>query len=361
MRDIQGGNAMHQFISKLPKAELHVHIEGTFEPELKFRIAKRNGISLPYSTVDECIADYIFTDLPSFLRIYYDGMNVLFTEQDFYDLTYAYLEKAHSQSVVYAEMFFDPQAHTSRGVAFDTVIRGIKRAQDEARAMLGIETQLVLCFLRDMDATSAMETLLQALPYKDWIIGVGLDSDEKGNPPIKFKDVFARARQEGFKLTMHCDVDQENTTEHIRQCLHEIGVERIDHGVNSLDEDKLWQEVRDRRLALTVCPISNSFITGSATSSEIKTMLDRQMMVTVNSDDPAYFRGYINENYEIVQKEANLTANDLYQLARNSFEGSWLPREKKNYFLSLLDAYMASCKAANDQASADQSIGRAGQ
>jgi adenosine deaminase len=267
---------MHNFISNLPKAELHVHIEGTFEPELKFKIAKRNGLSLAFKTVEECVADYTFTDLASFLKVYYEGMAVLLTEQDFYDLTYAYLEKANSQSVLYAEMFFDPQAHTSRGVAFDTVIKGIKRAQDEARSKLGINSQLIMCFLRDMSAESAMETLLSAIPYKKWIIGVGLDSDEKGNPPIKFAEVFARARQEGFKLTMHCDVDQENTTAHIRQCLSKIGVDRIDHGVNSLDDESLWREVSEKELALTVCPISNLFITGSSKALAIKTMLDRE-------------------------------------------------------------------------------------
>ncbi len=349
---------MHNFILNLPKAELHVHIEGTFEPELKFRIAKRNGLSLPYKTVEECVDGYTFTDLTSFLKIYYEAMTVLLTEQDFYELTYAYLEKAHSQSVLYTEMFFDPQAHTSRGVAFDTVIKGIKRAQDEAMDKLGIYSQLIMCFLRDMDANSAMDTLLQAIPYKEWIVGVGLDSDEKGNPPIKFMEVFARARQEGFKLTMHCDVDQENTTEHISQCLHKIGVDRIDHGVNSLDKEILWQEVRDRQLVLTVCPISNAIVKDSTMTSAIKTMLDRQMRVTVNSDDPAYFRAYINENYEIVQKEAQFTIDDLYTLSKNSFEGSWLPRETKDYFLALLETYMATYGVTAVNSSSHKKQGR---
>jgi adenosine deaminase len=338
---------MHQFISNLPKAELHVHIEGTFEPELRSKIAQRNELSVPYKTVEECVASYTFNDLSSFLAVYYDAMNVLLTEQDFYDLTYAYLEKAHSQSVLYTELFFDPQAHTCRGVSFDTVITGIKRAQDDARQRLGIHSQLIMCFLRDMSAESAMETLLQGIPYKDWIIGVGLDSDEQGNPPIKFKEVFARARQEGFKLTMHCDVDQENSTQHIWQCFNEIGVDRIDHGVNCLDDESLWQEIKNRELVLTVCPLSNRFITGSCKSSAIKTMLERDIRVTLNSDDPAYFRGYINENYEKVQHKAGLTANDLYQLSKNAFEGSWLSQEERNSYLSVLDAYMRTHEKAS--------------
>ena len=253
---------MKRFIEGMPKAELHVHVEGTLEPELKFDLARRNAIELPYRSVEEMRAAYDFDDLPSFLKMYYEGMGVLRTEQDFYDLTTAYLTKAHSQNVIYAEIFFDPQAHTSRGIAYDTVIRGIRRAQEDAEDKLGIRTQLIMCFLRDMSAESAMATLEQSLPYKDWIVGVGLDSDEKGNPPIKFKAVFARARAEGYRLTMHCDVDQENSTRHIRQTLEDIGVERIDHGVNALEDEALCREIVRRGLALTVCPISNKCITG---------------------------------------------------------------------------------------------------
>ena len=208
---------MKRFIEAMPKAELHVHVEGTLEPELKFELARRNGIELPYQSVEEMRAAYNFDDLPSFLRVYYEGMSVLRTEQDFFDLTTAYLTKVHSQNVLYAEMFFDPQAHTTRGIALETVIRGIRRAQDDAQERLGIRTQLIMCFLRDMTAESAMATLDESLPHKDWIVGVGLDSDERGNPPVKFKEVFTRARAEGYRLTMHCDVDQENSTR-ARQC-----------------------------------------------------------------------------------------------------------------------------------------------
>ena len=254
---------MKRFIEGMPKAELHVHVEGTLEPELKFDLARRNAIELPYRSVDEMRAAYDFDDLPSFLKMYYEGMSVLQTEQDFYDLTTAYLTKAHSQNVIYAEIFFDPQAHTSRGIAYDTVIRGIRRAQEDAQDRLGLRTQLIMCFLRDMSAESAMATLEQSLPYRDWIVGVGLDSDEKGNPPIKFKEVFARARAEGYRLTMHCDVDQENSTRHIWQTVRDIGVDRIDHGVNALEDTALCDEIVQRDLALTVCPISNGCITES--------------------------------------------------------------------------------------------------
>src|SRR6266536_3560601 len=252
-----GMSALATFIAGMPKAELHLHLEGTLEPELKFELAARNGLDLPYGSVDEMRAGYGFNDLASFLPIYYEGMSVLLAERDFYDLAMAYFRKARSQNVVYAEVFFDPQAHTTRGVPFETVIDGFLGARDEAEASLGLRTQLIMCFLRDMSAQSAMETLERSLPYRDRIVGVGLDSDEHGNPPVKFADVFARARSEGLRLTMHCDVDQEDSVAHIRQCLDEILVERIDHGVNCLDDEGLAREIGDRGLGLTVCPISN--------------------------------------------------------------------------------------------------------
>ena len=336
MSDIQA------FIADMPKAELHVHIEGTLEPELMFKLAKRNGFKLPYESVEALRATYNFHDLPSFLAIYYKGMNGLLTEQDFYDLTYAYLQKARSQNVLYAEIFFDPQAHTSRGVTFETVIQGIHRAQSDARVKLDIESQLIMCFLRDMSAEFAMATLLESLPYKDWIIGVGLDSDEKDNPPIKFQDVFTRARQEGYFLTMHCDVNQENSIQHIWQCLNDIGVDRIDHGVNSLEDEALCDEIKQRDLALTVCPISNRYVTDSLKAVDIKKMLDMGMRVTINSDDPAYFQGYISENLLAVQAEVELSKAQLRQLSRNAFECAWLPQESKNRFLAHLDNYAYS-------------------
>ena len=333
---------MRRFIERMPKAELHVHVEGTLEPELKFDLARRNGIELPYQSVEAMRAGYDFDDLPSFLKIYYEGMSVLETEQDFYDLTTAYLTKAHSQNVLYAEIFFDPQAHTSRGIAYDTGIRGIRRAQVDAQDKLGIRTQLIMCFLRDMSAESAMATLERSLPYKDWIVGVGLDSDEKGNPPIKFKEVFTRARAEGYRLTMHCDVDQENSTRHIWQTLDDIGVDRIDHGVNALEDEALCDEIMRRGLALTVCPISNDSISGSLKALEVRRMLELGMRATVNSDDPAYFAGYMNENLVATQEAADLSRDQIVRLAVNAFEASWLPAEEKRALRSRLDRYIAS-------------------
>jgi adenine deaminase len=332
---------LSSFIERMPKAELHLHLEGTLEPQLKFELAAHNSLKLPYRSVDELRAAYDFDDLPSFLAVYYEGMSVLITEQDFYRLAMAYLQKAHSQNVVYAEVFFDPQAHTTRGIPFGTFIEGFHRAQRDAEASLGLRTQLIMCFLRDMSADSAMETLEESLPYKDWIIGVGLDSDEKDNPPVKFKNVFGRARSEGYRLTMHCDVDQANSVEHIWQCLHDIGVERIDHGVNSLEDANLIKEINSRGLGLTVCPISNRYVTGDLKAREIKAMLEQGMRVTVNSDDPAYFPGYMNENLIAAQAAVGLTRDEIIQLSRNAFTIAWLAEQDKNRYLNALDNYVA--------------------
>jgi adenosine deaminase len=332
---------LSSFIEGMPKAELHLHLEGTLEPELKFELAARNGLDLSLGSVEEMRAAYDFDDLPSFLDVYYEGMSVLLTEHDFYDLAMAYCRKAHSQNVVYAEVSFDPQAHTSRGIPLETVIGGFRRAQQDAESSLGLRTQLIMCFLRDMTADSASETLEQSLPYRDWIIGVGLDSDEKGNPPIKFKEVFEQARSHGFHLTMHCDVDQENSVEHIWQCLNNIGVERIDHGVNSLEDDGLVKEIIARGLGLTVCPISNSYVTDGLKAREFKTMLDLGMRATINSDDPAYFPGYMNENLTTVQEAVGLTRDEIAQLARNAFTIAWLDEPARGRYLDALETYVA--------------------
>jgi adenosine deaminase len=329
------------FIEGMPKCELHVHIEGTLEAELKFQLARRNQVKLPYENEEALRAAYDFDDLASFLAVYYEGMSVLLAEQDFFDVTYAYLKKASSQNVRYSEMFFDPQAHTARGVSFDTVIRGIRSAQMEAETALGIHSQLILCFLRDWSAEFAMATLLQSLPYKEWIIGVGLDSDEKDNPPLKFAQVFKRARQEGYLLTMHCDADQQDSVSHIWQAVRDIGVNRIDHGVNALEDRELCEEIKRRSLALTVCPISNSYVTRGAKSETIAAMLEAGMRVTVNSDDPAYFPGYMNENLMRVQQDVDLGKPGLVQLVENAFEGAWLPRATKDRYLAELKAYAA--------------------
>ena len=331
--------SLDAFIHGLPKAELHVHIEGMLEPELKFKLAARNGLALPFADVDEMRASYRFHDLPSFLGLYYSGMDVLLKEPDFYDLAMAYLTKAHAQTVLYAEIFFDPQAHTSRGVSFDTVIRGLRRAQMDAEQQLGVRSQLIMCFLRDWSAEYAMATLLESLPYRQWIVGVGLDSDEKHNPPSKFAKVFQRAREEGYLLTMHCDVNQEDSVAHIWECVDLIGVSRIDHGCNALEDPALCAVLAQRKLGLTVCPISNAFVTDGPQTDVIKTMLDLGLRVTINSDDPAYFAGYIEENLALVQEKLDLGPAGLTQLSRNAFEAAWLPRAVKDGFLAQLEAH----------------------
>jgi len=327
------------FIDAMPKAELHLHLEGTLEPELKFELAARNGVSLPYASAAAMRSAYAFRDLTSFLAAYYEGMSVLRGEQDFYDLALAYFRRASAQNVVYAEVFFDPQAHTSRGIPFGTVIGGLHRARLDAQAELGLRAQLIMCFLRDMPADSAMQTLEQSLSHRDMIIGVGLDSDEAGNPPVKFKHVFDRARAEGYRLTMHCDVDQADSVGHIWQCLDDIGVERIDHGVNCVEDDALVARLGRDGIGLTVCPVSNRWVAGGLKADELKVMLDRSLRATVNSDDPAYFGAYVNQNLTEAQAAANLTRAELVRLARNSFEIAWISAADRDTYLSDLDAY----------------------
>jgi adenine deaminase len=328
------------FIDAMPKAELHLHIEGTLEPELRFDLAARNGISLPYASAEAMRAGYGFTDLTSFLVVYYESMSVLLTEQDFYDLAMAYFRTASAQHVLYAEIFFDPQAHTSRGVAFETVIGGLHRARLDAQAELGLRVQLIMCFLRDMSADSAMATLEQSLPHRDKIIGVGLDSDERDNPPVKFARVFERARAEGYRLTMHCDVDQADAVGHIWQCLDDIGVERIDHGVNCLEDGALVARLGRDGIGLTVCPVSNRWVTDGLKAVELKIMLDRSLRATVNSDDPAYFSAYVNQNLAAAQEAVGLTVAELARLARNSFEIAWISPADRDRYLAELDAYV---------------------
>jgi adenosine deaminase len=329
------------FIRSIPKAELHLHIEGTLEPELKFELAERNGIELPYGSADEMRAAYDFNDLSSFLAQYYEGMSVLLTQDDFYALAMAYLMKVAGQGLVYVEMFFDPQAHTTRGLAFDTVIGGLHRAQQDAELRFGISSQLIMCFLRDHPVESAFETLEQASPYRDWIVGVGLDSDERDNPPLKFRDVFAAAREQGYRLTMHCDVDQQDTTAHIRQCLDDIGVERIDHGSNAIEDPALVAELRQRGIGLTNCPISNSYVSDGTKAAEIRALHEQGVLVTVNSDDPAYFPGYVADNLAVLQREADLTREQIIELVRNAFTISWLDEPDRDLYLERLDRWVA--------------------
>ena len=328
-----------EFIRGLPKVELHLHIEGTLEPEPRFALAERNGIRLAYANVSELRASYRFNDLSSFLVSYYEGVSVLVTADDFHDLAWAYLQRAHDENVRYVEMFFDPQAHTSRGVGFDTIIGGLRRAVVAAGQRLGLRVQLIMCFLRDFSAEYAMATLVQSLPYREWIAGVGLDSDERDNPPVKFAKVFERARSEGYQITMHCDVDQQNSLEHIRQCLEVIEVERIDHGVNILESEELTSELARRGLGLTVCPISNRWVTGDLKAAEIKRLLELGIRVTVNSDDPAYFAGYVTDNLLAMYEAAGLGTAELVQLQRNAIEISWLSLAAKDRLSGDLDRY----------------------
>jgi len=333
---------MKEYIRAMPKAELHVHLEGTLEPEHIFALAERNAIDLVYKTPEDVIAAYDFHDLPSFLSIYYAAMGVLQTEEDFFELAYHYFLRAHQDNIIYVEPFFDPQGHTSRGVKFEVIIEGIHRAQLKASETLGIESNLIMCFLRDMSADSAMEHLEMSLPYWDWIVGVGLDSDEKDNPPSKFREVFARARQEGFKLTMHCDVNQADIVDHIWQCVNDIEVDRIDHGINALEDDNLCEEIAKRGLGLTICPVSNRFVVQSLTSREIKTMLGKGMKATINSDDPGYFRAYLTDNFLALVDEATFSRDEITQLNANAFDVSWLETSRKASYLEQVRAFAAA-------------------
>ncbi|GAA2751411.1 adenosine deaminase [Amnibacterium kyonggiense] len=320
------------FVAGMPKTELHVHLEGTLERDLLLRLAARNGVDVP-------IPEGGFTDLTSFLAQYYPAMRALVTEDDFFELAWAYLEKAASQHVVHAELFFDPQAHTGRGVPFPTVLGGYRRAILRAERELGVHADLILCFLRDLTAEHAMSTLMEALPFKAWIVGVGLDSDERGNPPAKFADVFARARAEGFQLTMHCDIDQPGSIEHIRSALLDIGVDRIDHGTNVVEDPALVAVLRERGVGLTCCPISNGFVTDDMKAQEIAALLRSGVKVTVASDDPAYFGGYVTENLLALAAAADLTRDELVQLQRNALEIAWLAPFRRDALLAGLEAH----------------------
>jgi len=331
-----------EFARRVPKAELHLHLEGTLEPELKLTLAQRNGITLAESTPEQIRATYDFTDLTSFLAVYYPNMEVLRTEDDFFDLAMAYLTRASAQGVRHVEMFFDPQSHTSRGVQFSTVIRGYRRALITARRSFAIQGELIMCFLRDLDPAFAMATLMEALPYRDWIIGVGLDSDERDNPPAKFASVMARARAEGFMVTVHCDIDQPGSIEHIRQAIQDLAVDRIDHGTNIVEDPALVREAKRAGLAFTACPLSNGFVSSAMKSDEIMQLFESDLLVTINSDDPAYFGGYVGDNYAALQQQVGLSREQLAQFARNSFHASWLSPRIRDRFLAEVDAFLAA-------------------
>ncbi len=331
-------------LGKMPKAELHVHIEGTLEPELAFTLAKRHGVTLPHASVEALRAAYEFDDLQSFLDLYYAGASVLVTEQDFFDLTWAYLQRAAADNVVHAEIFFDPQTHTERGVAMSTVIGGIRRACDQARTEWGLSTLLILCFLRHLDEASAFNTLEAALPYREHFVGVGLDSGEQGNPPEKFTRVFAKARQLGFRLVAHAG--EEGPAVYIESALDVLKVERIDHGVRCVESDALVRRLAASRMPLTVCPLSNTKLRVFQRMQDhtLPALLARGLCVTVNSDDPAYFGGYVNANFLALfdAHPSTLGVAQARQLALNSFEASFVDDATKAQWRQRLDACWAT-------------------
>ncbi|OGZ05602.1 MAG: adenosine deaminase [Candidatus Lloydbacteria bacterium RIFCSPHIGHO2_01_FULL_49_22] len=318
-----------KFIRHLPKAELHLHIEGTLEPELLFAIAARNKIPLTYPSITALRDAYQFNDLQDFLDIYYRGASVLLTEEDFYDLALAYFTKAHEENIRHAEIFFDPQTHTVRGVPFETVIAGLHRAQVAAEKEWGITSKLIMCFLRHLDEADALRTLDMALPYKKWIAGIGLDSGEQGNPPSKFQAVYKRAAKEGFFLVAHAG--EEGPAEYVTEALDLLNVKRIDHGNHALDDAALVMRLRTQQIPLTVCPLSNLKLRVIADLREhpLRKMIDAGLLITVNSDDPAYFGGYLSENYCAIAEGLDLSHEELRQLAINSFTASFLEEDTK--------------------------------
>ncbi len=327
-----------ELIRALPKAELHVHIEGTFEPELMFAIAQRNKIAIPYKSVEEVKQAYNFHNLQSFLDIYYAGAAVLIHEQDFYDLAWAYFENCAEGRVVHTEMFFDPQTHTDRGVAFATVINGLQKACDDAKTKLGISSHLIMCFLRHLSEDAAFATLEQALPYKDQIIAVGLDSSEVGHPPSKFERVFAKAREAGFLVVAHAG--EEGPAAYVWEALDLLKVNRIDHGVRSEEDPELMQRLIAEKMPLTVCPLSNLklCVVDDMQQHNIRRLLQQGVHVTVNSDDPSYFGGYMNDNFIAIAEALDLSNEELKQLAINSFEASFITDTEKEQWINQIRA-----------------------
>ncbi|WP_346859182.1 adenosine deaminase [uncultured Draconibacterium sp.] len=330
-------DAQNNFILAVPKAELHLHIEGSFEPELLFKIAERNGISLKYKTVGKLRNAYQFNNLQEFLDIYYEGANVLLYEQDFYDLTLAYLEKCREQNVVHAEVFFDPQTHTQRGVSFETVVNGIQKALDKANKEWGITSCLIPNFLRHLSEDEAIKTFKEALQFRELFIGFGLDSSEKGNPPAKFERVFKMVHDEGFLSVAHAG--EEGSAQNVWDSLHLLKVARIDHGVRSVDDELLLDELARIQVPLTVCPLSNLKLKVVQQMKELplRTLLEKNILVTINSDDPAYFGGYVNENYKAITEAFDLTTDELRILAKNSFKASFMGETEKEKWIKRIN------------------------
>ncbi|MCH2045248.1 MAG: adenosine deaminase [Saprospiraceae bacterium] len=332
------------YIEGLPKAELHLHIEGSFEPELMFEIAQRNQIEIPFQSVEELKAAYEFNNLQEFLDIYYQGANVLQTEQDFYDMTWAYLEQIHKENVLHTEVFFDPQTHTDRGIAFETVINGIYKALEDGSKKLGITYKLIMCFLRHLSEEAAFETLAMAMPYKDIILGVGLDSSELGHPPSKFERVFAKAVEAGFIPVAHAG--EEGPAQYVHEALDLLKIERLDHGNRSLDDPELVKVLAEKQMALTVCPLSNLklCVVDGLKNHPLRKMLEAGLLATINSDDPAYFGGYMNANFHETAEALDLTKDELTTLAINGFKGSFLSEKEKNAYIQKVKAYAAQNK-----------------
>lgn len=330
-----------QLAQRMPKAELHLHIEGTLEPEMAFRLAERNGVRLKYPSVAALRAAYAFSNLQEFLDVYYSGMSVLLKEADFYDLTWAYLQRAHEENVVHIEMFFDPQAHLERGIPLAVQISGIRRALRDGKEQLGIGCKLILSFLRHLPEASAFETLTLTQPFLNQLDGFGLDSSEIGHPPEKFARVFAKCRELGFKITAHAG--EEGPPDYVYQALDLLHVDRIDHGNRALEESALVKRLAKEGKTLTVCPLSNLklCVVKSMDQHPILTMLKRGLKATVNSDDPAYFGGYVNDNYRALIEDLPITREDLYLLAHNAFEGAWVSEEEKTEHLHELNRVFA--------------------
>ena len=326
-------------LREMPKAELHVHVEGTLEPEMMFEMAARNGVPLRYSFIGEVREAYDFTDLQSFLDLYYEATRVLVHERDFYDLALAYITKAASQGVRHAEIFFDPQAHTDRGVTFGTAITGLRRALLDGQKRFGVSSHLILCFLRHLSAEAAAETLREALPYREWFIGVGLDSSEAGHPPDDFEAVFEEAARHGLHRVAHAG--EEGPPEYIRQALDVLGVERVDHGVRCLEDPELTRRLRDGQVPLTVCPLSNVRlrVVPSMREHPAKRMLREGLRVTLNSDDPAYFGGYVADNFSAVRDGLDFGREDFRKVAENSFLASFLDEDEKRKLLEELASH----------------------
>ena len=335
-------SAHSDLIARLPKAELHLHIEGSFEPEMMMQLAERNQIEIPFRTLEEAKAAYDFNNLQEFLDLYYQGMNVLRTEQDFHDMTFAYLQRAKADNVVHVEMFFDPQAHTERGVPFGAVADGILSALERGEKELGITSELIMSFLRHLTEEDGFVLLDESTPWHEHFVGVGLDSSEVGHPPLKFQRLFERCRELGFKLCMHAG--EEGPPDYVREALLDIGVDRIDHGNRSMEDPALIQVLKDTQTPLTNCPLSNLSlcVLGDLKDSPVKAQLEQGLLVCVNSDDPAYFGGYIGKNYEAITDALDLSANQIIQLARNSFTGSFLPEADKARHLAAIEDVTAS-------------------